>query len=98
MKQYRVPVAAALTASAFAALSLVGTADAKNNLPNIPRHAHYIQLQDGSQVWVGPDLCGNPSLQGAFNQFHVNVHVGGANGGLDHEHNPNDIKSAACPS
>lgn len=97
MKQIRVLVAATFSAAVALGLLFAPVADAKSTLPDIPRHAHYILQEDGSQVWVGPDLCGNPTLQNAFNQFHVNVHVGGANGGLDHEHNPNDIRSAGCP-
>jgi hypothetical protein len=24
---------------------------------------------------IGPDLCGNPDLQNAFNEFHNNLHI-----------------------
>jgi hypothetical protein len=97
MKQFRVLVAAIFSAAVVAAFSIAPVADAAP-APNVGRHAHYVLQQDGTKVWVGPDLCGNPNLQIAFNNFHANVHVGGANGGFDHEHNPNDIRSAACPS
>lgn len=97
MKQFRVLIAAIFSAAVGAALWFAPVADAKTGLPDIPRHAHVIVQEDGSKVYVGPDLCGNPSLQTAFNQFHVNVHVGGANTGFDHEHNQNDILRENCP-
>lgn len=43
------------------------------NVPNIPRHRHFVQTPAGL-VQVGPRLCDDSSLQQAFNQFHVNVH------------------------
>jgi hypothetical protein len=43
------------------------------NVPNIAPHRHFIQTQAGL-VEVGPILCDDPSLQQAFNQFHINVH------------------------
>ena len=49
-------------------------------LPNPPFHRHYIQQPDGTRVPVGPNLCENPEMQDAFNQFHYNVHVGSAQG------------------
>jgi hypothetical protein len=49
-------------------------------LPNPPFHRHYIVQPDGTQIQVGPDLCANPEMQEAFNQFHYNVHVGSAQG------------------
>ena len=47
-------------------------------LQNPPFHRHYIVQPDGTRVQVGPDLCENPEMQDAFNQFHYNVHVGSA--------------------
>ena len=44
------------------------------NLPNIRPHRHFITTPNGKLVEVGPRVCDNPSLQGAFNQFHSNVH------------------------
>src|SRR5688572_14642176 len=49
-------------------------------LPNPPFHRHYIVQPDGTRIEVGPDLCENPEMQNAFNQFHYNVHVGSAQG------------------
>jgi len=43
-------------------------------LPNAGRHQHYIMTPNGDRVEVGPNFCANPDLQGAFNQFHFNVH------------------------
>jgi hypothetical protein len=43
------------------------------NVPNIPAHRHFRQTPAGL-VEVGPRLCDDPSLQQAFNQFHINVH------------------------
>jgi hypothetical protein len=51
-----------------------GIAVADPNVPNIPAHRHFITTPDGKLVQVGPRLCDDPSLQQAFNQFHVNVH------------------------
>jgi hypothetical protein len=48
---------------------------ADQNLPDIGKHRHYVVTESGQQVEVGPDLCGNPKLQQAFNQFHSNVHA-----------------------
>ena len=44
------------------------------NLPNIPAHRHFVQTPAGKLVQIGPRLCDNPSLQHAFNEFHINVH------------------------
>ena len=49
------------------------------DLPDIPKHRHYVVKENGTRVEVGPRVCENPSLQGAFNQFHSNVHVHVAN-------------------
>lgn len=43
-------------------------------LPNPPFHRHFVVQPDGTRVQVGPDLCANPEMQDAFNQFHYNVH------------------------
>ena len=57
---------------------------ADRNLPDIGKHRHYVVTESGEQVEIGPDLCGNPKLQQAFNQFHANVHhhvgIPGVNG------------------
>ena len=49
-------------------------ADPPSTLLTIPRHQHYVVTPDGDRVPIGPDFCANPDLQGAFNQFHYNIH------------------------
>ena len=51
------------------------TAAADPNLNNVPAHRHYITMDGGERVQVGPRVCDNPDLQKAFNQFHNNLHV-----------------------
>jgi hypothetical protein len=63
--------------------------------PPIFPHRHFLQTPTG-QVPVGPQVCEDPNLQSAFNQFHATVHVGPANSAFDHAHNPVDIRSGAC--
>jgi hypothetical protein len=62
------------------ALSGAGLALADPNLSNIFPHRHFIQTPTGELVQVGPRLCDDPSLQGAFNQFHNNIHIVTASG------------------
>jgi hypothetical protein len=56
-------------------LLTAGIALADPNVPNIPPHRHFIQTPEGSLVQIGPRVCDDPSLQQAFNQFHINVHA-----------------------
>ena len=72
MRKLFIPALAAATMMLGTALP--GFADP--NLPNVPRHRHFIQTPTGKLVEVGPRVCDNPSLQAAFNQFHHNVHQG----------------------
>ena len=67
-------VLAALTA-ALIALTFAGPAlaDPPDTLVNPPNHRHFIETPNGL-VPVGPQICGNPEMQQAFNQFHYNVH------------------------
>jgi hypothetical protein len=51
------------------------TATADPNLSNVPPHRHWITLTSGEQVEVGPNVCDNPNLQRAHNQFHNNLHA-----------------------
>ena len=53
----------------------VSTGRADPNLGNVPAHRHYVRAGDGSLHQVGPNVCDNPNLQKAFNQFHSNVHA-----------------------
>ena len=55
-------------------LASAGLVRADSDLPNIPPHRHFIVTSSGELVAVGPQVCGNPVLQAAFNQFHSNVH------------------------
>ncbi len=55
-------------------LSSAGGALADPTLPNIRPHRHLIVTATGETVEVGPRVCDNPTLQGAFNQFHSNLH------------------------
>ena len=40
----------------------------------VPPHRHFIEKPSGEMVPVGPQICGHPERQQAFNQFHHNVH------------------------
>jgi hypothetical protein len=53
----------------------VGSALADPNLTDVPAHRHYIVNPNGDLIQVGPRVCDDPSLQGAFNQFHNNIHI-----------------------
>jgi hypothetical protein len=48
-------------------------ADPPGMLVNPPNHRHFIETPNGL-VPVGPQICGNPEMQQAFNQFHYNIH------------------------
>jgi hypothetical protein len=75
------------------------TAAADPNLNNVPPHRHYITMGGGEMVEVGPLVCDNPDLQGAFNQFHNNLHVsagfGRAAPGL-HDGSGGEIVAGPC--
>lgn len=58
------------------ALSVAATSFADPGLSNVPPHRHWINTGNRF-VQVGPRVCDDPSLQGAFNQFHNNLHVAG---------------------
>ena len=55
-------------------LGVFSSASADPTLPDIIPHHHYVELQNGTLVEVGPRVCENPELQDAFNQFHHNIH------------------------
>jgi hypothetical protein len=40
----------------------------------VPPHRHFVMAANGELKAVGPQICDNPDLQQAFNQFHHNVH------------------------
>jgi hypothetical protein len=82
-----------LALSAAFAIPLVGLAAASTAQPAgfVPPHHHYVKIGE-TLVEVGPNVCDDPSLQHAFNQFHANVHVGAPGTfAMDHEHNRTDI-------
>jgi hypothetical protein len=56
------------------------TATADPNLNDVPAHRHWISLENGMKIQVGPSVCDNPNLQQAFNQFHNNLHVSAGHG------------------
>lgn len=65
-----------VVAAAAMLLGSVQFAFADPGLPTIPRHRHYIDTPGSDEnVEVGPRVCENPDLQGAFNQFHSNLHI-----------------------
>jgi hypothetical protein len=67
----------ALTAGFVAVLAFAGAglADPPDMLYDpVPAHRHFIRSASGDLVPVGPQICQNPNLQQAFNEFHHNVH------------------------
>ena len=62
----------AVAATALFAFASPGFADP--NLPNAPPHQHFVITPQGDWVAVGPQVCGNPEMQHAFDQFHFNIH------------------------
>jgi hypothetical protein len=92
----RILIAVAASAAAlFVALGTAPAADA-GRATFVPAHHHFIEQPDGTRVAVGPDACGDPKMQTAFNEFHAHIHVGAANTAFDHGHNPVDIKAGPC--
>jgi hypothetical protein len=63
-----------LVVALVAILGTAAVAFADPNLPDIMPHRHFVQNPSGQLVQVGPNVCDNPSLQHAFNEFHSNVH------------------------
>ena len=64
----------ALAASIFALVPAGALADPPGTLVDAPYHRHFIVTPDGDMVPIGPDVCADPDLQQAFNEFHYNVH------------------------
>ena len=63
-----------LVASAMALMPETAMADPPGTLINVPKHRHFIMTPNGDLAQIGPDICEDPDLQEAFNQFHYNVH------------------------
>jgi hypothetical protein len=85
-------------------------AQADPNLPNVFPHRHFVQTPTGNLVEVGPRVCGNPSMQHAFNQFHFNIHTSATAPGVGyaslgpqhgapglHNHQGSDLTIQPCP-
>lgn len=62
-------------AAASIIASVPGASLADPNLPNARPHQHVLTTPKGNVVDIGPDICGNPELQHAWNQFHYNTHI-----------------------
>jgi hypothetical protein len=77
-------VLAALATALIAVLMFAGPtlADPPDTLINPPNHRHFIELSDGTWIPVGPQICGNPQMQHAFNEFHYNIHHSFVPGGV----------------
>ena len=94
-----------LAAASVIALVPAGASLADPGLSNVPRHQHFLTIPNGDQVPIGPDFCGDPDLQDAFNQFHNNIHhsvgetLGPQNGapGL-HDGLGADMTAGGCPA
>lgn len=63
-----------------------------------------LNTPNGGSVSVGPDICEDPDLQQAFNQFHYNVHRSGtatlgpqAGAPGLHDNRGADITAGGCP-
>ena len=68
-----------LTACAVAAIALfafagASLADPPSMLVQVPAHQHFVLTPTGEMVAIGPQICDNPNLQQAFDEFHFNVH------------------------
>jgi hypothetical protein len=65
-----------LAAASVIALVPAGAslADPPNTLVDAPYHRHFIVTPNGDLVRIGPDICADPDLQQAFNEFHFNIH------------------------
>lgn len=64
----------AVAAIALFAFAGAGVADPPGLLVPVPPHQHFVMTPTGEMVAVGPQICDNPNLQQAFNEFHFNVH------------------------
>jgi len=63
-----------LAAASIIALVPAGASLADPGLSDVRAHQHYLQTPNGDRVPIGPNVCANPDLQDAFNQFHYNIH------------------------
>ena len=63
-----------LAAASVIALVPAGASLADPGLPDVRAHQHYLLTPNGDRMPIGPNVCDNPDLQDAFNQFHYNIH------------------------
>src|SRR5688572_28780857 len=72
----RIAVLAALALASIGILMFAGPtlADPPGMLPDAPDHRHFIRAAEGTLIPVGPQICDNPDLQQAFNEYHFNIH------------------------
>jgi hypothetical protein len=66
-----------LAAASVVALVPAGASLADPGLIDARPHQHSLVTPNGRQVRIGPDVCADPDLQEAFNQFHFNIHHSG---------------------
>jgi hypothetical protein len=66
---------AVLVISTSIALAFAGAgfADPPSLLVSPPDHRHFIVTPDGL-IPIGPQICQNPNLRQAFDEFHYNIH------------------------
>lgn len=74
----------ALLAALLMSAAVVGVSAASGSADGVPRHDHFLVLDSGARVQIGPRVCTNGNLHDAFHNFHAHVHTGSptANGGL----------------
>jgi hypothetical protein len=70
----KLPVLLASALIILCALAGASLADPPSQLISPPNHQHFIVTPDGDLVPVGPQICQDPSLRQAFNEFHYNIH------------------------
>lgn len=80
-------VLAVAAGGALISLAALPAANARPGDPPVPAHQHFIVSPDGTWHEVGPQVCDDPGVQNAFNEFHGNVHFGEPFDAFQHEHN-----------
>ncbi|HSP26967.1 MAG TPA: hypothetical protein VLN74_00370 [Ilumatobacteraceae bacterium] len=46
----------------------------------VPIHDHFLVKSNGDRIQIGPRVCANHDLHGAFHNFHEHVHTGSPTG------------------
>ncbi|HSV38184.1 MAG TPA: hypothetical protein VLI04_05440 [Nocardioidaceae bacterium] len=98
MNAYKSRIVVAVGAAAAGlCLVFIPTASSGGQAPFVHEHRHFIESPNGTRIPIGPQVCGRPGLQTAFNQFHANIHVGQVGlVAMNHAHNPVAIKAGPC--